>query len=70
MAESLFSPSWYRVANLKPRLRSQSEIHRHFYRGERWHILQDHATGRHFRFSPIAYELIGLMDGQRTVHDL
>ncbi len=70
MAESLFSPSWYRVANLKPRLRSQSEIHRHFYRGERWHILQDHATGRHFRFSPIAYELIGLMDGERTVHDL
>lgn len=70
MVESLFSPSWYRVASLKPRLRSQSEIHRHFYRGERWHVLQDHATGRHFRFSPEAYELIGLMDGVRTVHEL
>lgn len=70
MAENLFRPSWYRVAQLRPRLRSQSEIHRHFYRGERWHVLQDHATGRYFRFSPVAYELIGLMDGVRTVHEL
>jgi putative peptide zinc metalloprotease protein len=70
VAESIFSPSWYRVAHLKLRLRSQGEIHRHFYRGERWHVLQDHASARYFRFSPVAYELIGLMDGQRTVHDL
>ncbi len=70
MEESLFSPSWYRVAQLMPRLRSQSEIHRHVYRGELWYVLQDHATGRHYRFSPVAYDIIGLMDGRRTVHDL
>lgn len=70
MEESLFSPSWYRVAHLMPRLRSQSEIHRHVYRGEIWYVLQDHASGRHYRFSPVAYEIIGLMDGKRTVHDL
>ncbi len=70
MAENIFSPSWYRVAHLKPRLRSQGEIHRHFYRGERWYVLQDHASGRYFRFSPVAYELIGLMDGKRMVHKL
>jgi putative peptide zinc metalloprotease protein len=70
MAESLFSPSWYRVANLKPRMRSQSEIHRHVYRGELWYVLQDHATGRHFRFSPVSYGIIGLMNGERTIHAL
>ncbi len=70
MAENLFSPPWYRVASLKPKLRSQSQIHRHTYRDELWYVLQDHATGRHFRFSPVAYSIIGLMDGTRTVHDL
>ncbi len=70
MEESLFSPSWYRVAGLKPRIRSQSDIHRHVYRGELWYVLQDLATGRHFRISPVAYDIIGRMDGKRTVHEL
>ncbi len=67
MTVSLYSPSWYRVAALKPRLRSHVEIHRHTYRGELWYVLQDHATGRIQRFTPAAYLLIGLMDGQRTI---
>ena len=70
MSETLFSSSWYRVASLKPRLRSHAQIHRHHYRGELWYILQDHASQRYHRFSPAAYFLIGLMDGQRTVHEL
>lgn len=70
MAESLFSPSWYRVAKLKPRLRGHSQIHRHFYRNELWYVLQDHVAGRFYRFSPVAYQAIGLMDGNRTVEDL
>jgi putative peptide zinc metalloprotease protein len=70
MSEALFSSSWYRVASLKPRLRSHAQIHRHHYRGELWYILQDHASQRYHRFSPAAYFLIGLMDGQRTVHEL
>lgn len=70
MAESLFSPSWYRVAKLKPRLRGHSQIHRHFYRGELWYVLQDHVTGRFYRFSPVAYQVIGMMDGRLTVEDL
>ena len=46
MAAALFSPSWYRVAKLRPRLRSHVEIHRHSYRDQVWHVLQDHALGR------------------------
>jgi len=70
MATSLFSPSWYRVASLTPRLRKHIEIHRHDYRGRIWFILQDHGTGRSHRISPAAYRLLGLMDGHRTVQQL
>jgi putative peptide zinc metalloprotease protein len=70
MANSLFSPSWYRVSGLRPRLRSHVEIHRHHYRGELWYVLEDHALGRYGRFTPIAYQIIGLMDGRRTVQQI
>ena len=70
MVKSLFSPSWYRVAGLKPRLRRHAHIHRHHYRGELWYVLQDLASGRYYRFTPNAYQVIGLMDGRLTVQDL
>ncbi len=54
MVTPLYSPLWYRVEGLKPRLRSHVEIHRHKYRGEIWYVLQDHATGRLQRFTPAA----------------
>ncbi len=70
MSETLFSPSWYRVADLKPRLRQHAELHRHDYRGKIWYVLQDHAGGRSHRFTPAAYRFIGLMNGERTVQEL
>jgi putative peptide zinc metalloprotease protein len=70
MTSSLFSPSWYRVASLRPRLRSHVQIHRHHYRGELWYVLQDHSSGRMQRFTPAVHLLIGLMDGKRTVQEI
>jgi putative peptide zinc metalloprotease protein len=70
MAKSIFSASWYRVAGLKPRLRSHAQIHRHQYRGETWFVLQELAKERLFRFSPAAYFAIGLMQGQTSVHQI
>ena len=70
MSDSILSPSWYRVAHLKPRLRSHVQIHRHRYRGDLWYVLQDHASGRFHRFSPLAHAFIGVMDGRRTVEEL
>lgn len=67
MSESLFSASWYRVAELRPCLRSHALIHRHLYRGQIWYVLQDRSSGRFHRFSPIANMVIGLMDGARTL---
>lgn len=70
MNNSPYSQSWYRVADLKPRLKPHTEIHRHHYRGELWYVLQDHASGRFQRFSPAANLLIGMMDGKRTVQQI
>jgi putative peptide zinc metalloprotease protein len=70
VSEELFSPSWYRVAALKPRLRSHIRIHQHQYRGETWYILQDTVTGRHHRFTPVAHDVISMMDGQSNVQSI
>jgi len=70
VSEDLYSPSWYRVANLRPRLRGHVRIHRHHYRGELWYVLEDRVSRRMHRFNPAAHFLIGLMDGQRSVQEL
>jgi len=70
VSDALLSPSWYRVAGLKPRIRAHARIHRHAYRGKVWFVLQDQAAGRSHRFSPAAHHFIGLMDGDRTVQQL
>ena len=65
-----FSPSWYRVSSLKPRLRTHIRLHRHQYRGQVWYVLQDFASDRFHRFPPPVYFVIALMDGRRTVHQI
>lgn len=70
MNDPLFSPSWYRVSDLKPRLKSHANLHRHEYRNHLWYVLQDRATDRFFRFTPDSYYLIGLMDGKRSLGEI
>src|SRR4051812_372942 len=66
----LHSPSWYRIAELRPRLRSHVRIHRHHYRGELWYVLEDRVSRRMHRFNPTAHYVIGLMNGRRTVNEI
>lgn len=68
--KNVFSPYWYRVASLAPRLRKHIQLHRHHYRGQIWYVLQDHTNGRFHRFSPAAYQLIGLMDGRHSMDQI
>ena len=70
MTVSLFSNSWYKVAEIKPRLRSHVQIHKHEYRAQAWYVMQDHSTGKFHRFSPEAYFIIGLMDGRKTLEEI
>ncbi len=70
MSTDLHSPSWYRVCDLRPRLRSHVRIHRHHYRGELWYVLEDRVSRRMHRFNPVAHYAIGLMDGRRSVQQI
>lgn len=70
MSESLFSPSWYRVADLKPRLRRHIRIHRHHYHDELWYVLQDPSSQNSHRLNPESYFLISLMNGERSIQEV
>jgi len=70
MSESHFSASWYRVVGLKPRIREHARLSRHRYRGDLWYVLQDRSSGRSHRLSPSAYQLVGLMNGERTTQEI
>jgi putative peptide zinc metalloprotease protein len=70
MSSSLFSNSWYRVADLRPRLRAHARINRQIFRGQLWYVLQDHQTGRFFRVSPAANRMLCRMDGRRSTREI
>jgi len=70
MSATLFSRDWYRIADLKPRLRRHITVHAHRYRGNRWYVLEDHITGQIRRLSPQSYLIVGLMNGTRSVDEL
>jgi len=70
MSSSLFSPQWYRVAQLRVRLRPQVRVQRQHWRDERWYLLSDAATGRQHRINDGAYQFIGRCDGRRSVQEV
>ena len=70
MTATLFSRDWYRIAELKPRLRDHITVHAHRYRGKRWYLLEDHITGQVRRLTPQSYLIAGLMNGERSVDQL
>ena len=70
MSQSLFSSSWYRVAELRPKLRSHARILRHVYRDKPYFVLDDVINQRVHRFTPETHAVIGLMDGERSVSEI
>ena len=70
MASRYYSPSWHRVAQLKPSLSQHVNIHRHRYRGKIWYIIDDRSAVRVHRFTPIAYQFISRLDGDICIDDI
>jgi len=66
-ANPTFSESWYRVAQLRPRLRATVQTRRQHFRGQIWHIVQDPANNSYFRLHPAAYRFVAMLDGRRSV---
>ena len=64
------SAFWQQIADLRPRLRHGVEILVQDYRGERWYLMHDQASGRFLRFNAIAYEFLGRLDGDLSVREI
>ena len=67
--ESLLSPQWYRVANLRPAMRRHVEVHRQQFATRVRYLLQDRVSGKYHQFGEDAWELICRFDGSRSVHE-
>lgn len=62
-----FHESWYRVADMRPRLRPAVQTRRQAYRNRLWHVVRDPANNQFFRLDDAAYGFVGLLNGKRTV---
>ena len=69
MDRPTFHESWYRVAQLRPRLRSVTQVFRQDYRGRTWHVVRDPGNNQFYRLDEPAYHFVALLDGQRSVGD-
>lgn len=65
-----FHESWYRVSDMRPRLRATVQSDRQHYRGRVWHVLRDPTTNKFYRLDQRNYCLVGLLDGNRTVDEV
>jgi putative peptide zinc metalloprotease protein len=62
-----FHESWYRAAELRPRLLSSVHVFRQHFRGQMWHVLENTANNQYSRLNPQAYGFVGLLNGTRSV---
>lgn len=67
---SVFSKNWYLIEALKPRLRPQVSVSPQYLRGENHYALKDPVSGAIQLYTAEAYQVIGLMDGQRSLNDI
>ncbi|WDE01402.1 HlyD family efflux transporter periplasmic adaptor subunit [Thalassomonas actiniarum] len=62
--------NWPMVKGMKFCLAPHIQVYPQCYRGESWFVLRDLTKGRHLRFNALAYEVIGRLDGQRTLEEI
>ena len=65
-----YSEHWYRVCELKPRLRFLVQVSRQHFRGKLWYVLRDTSNNQFVRVDEYGYRFLGMLDGRRTVEDV
>ncbi|MFZ4859888.1 MAG: biotin/lipoyl-binding protein [Desulfuromonadaceae bacterium] len=70
MKGSLFSESWYKVANIRVSLLDAVEVQKQFYRGELWYVLKDRFTNSHFKVTAEAYRFIAMLNTGTSINDV
>jgi putative peptide zinc metalloprotease protein len=69
-AGKMFSESWYRVAGQRLALRPQVKVRRQYFRGEKWHVLQDPLNNQFYRLTPASYRFVAQLRLDRTVEEV
>lgn len=69
MASSVFSDSWFRVADMRVSLLPTVRVQRQTFRGRDWHVLEDPYTQRFFRLTPQAWAFLSRLTPDRTVEE-
>ncbi len=67
---ALFSEHWHAVRFLRPRLREGVKPLFRRLRGRTWVLLQDPLTGKFHRLSTPVWEVVSLLDGQRSLDEV
>jgi putative peptide zinc metalloprotease protein len=69
-ADSLFSPNWFRVAELHPQLGGHVQVRRQPSRDALWYVFTDTASGRQHRLNDIAYQFVGRCNGRHSTQSI
>ena len=70
MPASVFSDRWYRVVDLRPRLRPNVRVDRQLIRDEAWFLLSSGSKAKTHRLNVAAWAFVGRCDGERTVQQI
>ncbi len=70
MDPASYTEVWEKIAKLKPEIRNHTAIRRHVYRNQVQYVLENDTTGQLYRFSPVVYRLVGMMNGKNSVQKL
>jgi putative peptide zinc metalloprotease protein len=70
MSGSLFSNQWYRVAKLRPRLRSNVRSNRQYYRDVVWYVVTAASSKTRLRVNASAFHVLSQLNGERTVDEI
>jgi putative peptide zinc metalloprotease protein len=70
MNENIFSESWHVVSELRVSLLYSIDIHKQYYRGETWYVLNDKYSNKFYKVTPEAYKFLCKLNIKRSVEDI
>lgn len=70
MKASVLSDRWYRVLDLRPKLRANARVDRQQIREATWFLLSTGTKAKTYRLSAAAWSFFGRCDGERSVQQI
>jgi len=70
MSDNLYSESWHIVSELKVSLLNSIDIHKQYYRGKTWYVLNDKYSSKFFKVTPEAYKFLSKLTIEKSVEEI